>query len=238
MLLPALMLAAAGVHSASRAWGTNAGGAYERYTPLASQRLARSRTLTLLVIALCAFLTIADDCRTETGPFHRGGDFRSAWWRPLWPSPLLHARIPPMAPPRFWSAWRPQSVSPSLEGRVPDPEKLLIGALMRGGGGIHRRLVGRDFLAAPTRADARSPRLVPRRAARRGPLIPRPGAFRLRFCCSAFAGTVSLRRRLRRISGRRRAQANHRAPARRGSNVRDAFPLACPLLPRWRRRGL
>ena len=58
MLLAAVMLAGAGVHSSSRAWGTNAGDAYDRYMPLASQRLARSRALMLLVIALCAAVTI------------------------------------------------------------------------------------------------------------------------------------------------------------------------------------
>jgi hypothetical protein len=57
-ILPAaLMLATAGVHSASRAWGTNAGGVYDRFMPLASQRLARSRALMLVVIALCATVT-------------------------------------------------------------------------------------------------------------------------------------------------------------------------------------
>ncbi len=54
ILLAALMLSGAGVHAASRAWGTNAGGAYGRYMPLASQRLARSRALMIIVIALCA----------------------------------------------------------------------------------------------------------------------------------------------------------------------------------------
>lgn len=57
-LLAALILAAAGAQSASRAWGlTNAGGLDRQYPPLASQRLARSRALTLVVIALCAGLT-------------------------------------------------------------------------------------------------------------------------------------------------------------------------------------
>jgi Na+/proline symporter len=58
MLLAPLMLASAGVHCAARAWGARAGGGYERYMPLASQRLARSRALTLVVIALCAALTV------------------------------------------------------------------------------------------------------------------------------------------------------------------------------------
>jgi Na+/proline symporter len=57
MLLAALMISGAGVHSASRGWGTNAGGAYRRFQPLASQRLARSRALMLVVIGLCAALS-------------------------------------------------------------------------------------------------------------------------------------------------------------------------------------
>jgi Na+/proline symporter len=57
LLLAGLAIGGAGVHSASRARGTNAGGAYGRYMPLASQRLARSRALMLAVIALCAGLT-------------------------------------------------------------------------------------------------------------------------------------------------------------------------------------
>jgi len=57
LLLAALALCAAGAHSASRARGANASGAYSRYMPLASQRLARSRALTLAIIALCAGLT-------------------------------------------------------------------------------------------------------------------------------------------------------------------------------------
>jgi Na+(H+)/acetate symporter ActP len=57
ILLAALALAAAGAHSASRAWGlTNAGGFDRQHPPLASQRLARSRALALVVIALCAGL--------------------------------------------------------------------------------------------------------------------------------------------------------------------------------------
>jgi hypothetical protein len=58
VLVAALMLAAAGVHSASRAWGANATRAYERYTPLASQRLARSRALKLIGVAICAVVTL------------------------------------------------------------------------------------------------------------------------------------------------------------------------------------
>jgi len=57
ILLAALALGAAGAHSASRACGlTNAGGVDRQYPPLASQRLARSRALALVVIALCAGL--------------------------------------------------------------------------------------------------------------------------------------------------------------------------------------
>jgi hypothetical protein len=58
VLVAALMLAAAGVHSASRAWGASATRAFERYTPLASQRLARSRLLILIGVAVCAFATL------------------------------------------------------------------------------------------------------------------------------------------------------------------------------------
>jgi cation/acetate symporter len=56
LLLAGLALCSAGVHSASRARGANAGRAYGRYMPLASQRLARSRALALGIIALCAAL--------------------------------------------------------------------------------------------------------------------------------------------------------------------------------------
>jgi Na+/proline symporter len=58
VLLAALLLAASGIHSASRAWGTNAGRAYDRHAPLASQRLARSRILMLVAIGLCASLIL------------------------------------------------------------------------------------------------------------------------------------------------------------------------------------
>jgi hypothetical protein len=57
-LLAALILAGAGVHSASRAWGMNMSGPASRYAPLASQRLARSRAAMIAVVALCAGLTV------------------------------------------------------------------------------------------------------------------------------------------------------------------------------------
>jgi cation/acetate symporter len=55
--LAALVLAAAGAHMASRAWGINMAGRRVRYAPLASQRLARSRAAMIAIVALCAILS-------------------------------------------------------------------------------------------------------------------------------------------------------------------------------------
>ena len=135
MLLPALMLAAAGVHSASRAWGTNAGGAYERYTPLASQRLARSRMLTLLVIALCAFLT----SRTIVEP--RLLLFTAAALSLSLVAPALAVAASERANSAHGAAAAAVSLGAAiglaaLEDRIPGPEKLLIGALCAAAAGF------------------------------------------------------------------------------------------------------
>jgi cation/acetate symporter len=58
ILLAAIPLAASGVLSASRAWGADAGRAYDRHAPMASQRLARSRIAILSVIGLCAIAAL------------------------------------------------------------------------------------------------------------------------------------------------------------------------------------
>jgi hypothetical protein len=128
MLLAALMLAAAGAHSASRAWGTSAVGAYERYMPLASQRLARSRTLALLVIALCASLT----ARTIVEP--KLLLFIAAALSLSLVAPALAVAASERANSAHGAAAALISLATAvglavLEGRIPEPEKLLIGAL-------------------------------------------------------------------------------------------------------------
>ena len=135
ILMAALMLAAAGVHSASRAWGTNAGAGYERYTPLASQRLARSRTLTLLVIALCAFLTT----RTIVEP--KMVLFFAAVISLGLVAPALAVAASARANSAHGAAAALISLTAAvglaaLEGRVPEPEKLLIGALCAAAAGF------------------------------------------------------------------------------------------------------
>jgi hypothetical protein len=122
------MLAAAGAHSASRAWGTSAVGAYERYMPLASQRLARSRTLALLVIALCASLT----ARTIVEP--KLLLFIAAALSLSLVAPALAVAASERANSAHGAAAALISLATAvglavLEGRIPEPEKLLIGAL-------------------------------------------------------------------------------------------------------------
>jgi hypothetical protein len=135
ILMAALLLAAAGVHSASRAWGTNASAGYERYTPLASQRLARSRMLTLLVIALCAFVTT----RTIVEP--KLLVFVAAVISLGLVAPALAVAASARANSAHGAAAVLISLAAAiglavLEGRVPEPEKLLIGALCAAAAGF------------------------------------------------------------------------------------------------------
>jgi Na+/proline symporter len=135
MLVAALMISAAGVHSASRGWGTDAGGAYKRFQPLASQRLARSRVLMLVVIGLCAGLAhgLAIDPR-------RAIVFAAALSLGL-TAPLLALAFSA----RATSAHAIASVLVSLATalalaalgrRIPDAGRMLIGALSAGAAGF------------------------------------------------------------------------------------------------------
>ena len=129
ILLAALALAVAGAHSASRAWGlTNADGVDRQYPPLASQRLARSRALALVVIALCAGLT---DRLILEPQFAIVAAATAA----------LGLTAPVLALALFSRATSAQAIASlsaslatalalgALERRVPDAGRLLIGAL-------------------------------------------------------------------------------------------------------------
>jgi cation/acetate symporter len=60
-LLAALILSAAGVLSAGRAWGmTMTRRPQDRYAPLASQRLARSRAAMIAILAACALVAVRE----------------------------------------------------------------------------------------------------------------------------------------------------------------------------------
>jgi hypothetical protein len=135
MLAAALTLAAAGAHSASRAWGTNAGGAYERFTPLASQRLARARALMLIVIALCAAAAV----RSPFDP--KLALFAAATLSLGFAAPALAVASSARANSAHGAAAVVVSLATAwalaaLEGRVPEPEKLLIGALCAAAAGF------------------------------------------------------------------------------------------------------
>ncbi|WP_158816837.1 hypothetical protein [Methylocapsa sp. S129] len=135
MLLAALMLAGAGVHSASRAWGANAGGAYDRYMPLASQRLARSRTLMLALIALCAALIVRL-------PFDPKLALVGAAALSLGLiAPVLALAFSPRTTSTHAAAAAFVSLATvlilgALESRVPDAGRLLIGALCAAAAGF------------------------------------------------------------------------------------------------------
>jgi cation/acetate symporter len=135
LLLAALSLCSAGVVSASRARGTNAGGAYGRYMPLASQRLARSRALLLAVVLLCV------------GMAHRlTFDPKAAI---VVAAALSLSLIAPALALALWSranaahaiacvvvSLATAATLGALEGRIPNAERLLIGALCAGAAGF------------------------------------------------------------------------------------------------------
>jgi Na+(H+)/acetate symporter ActP len=134
-LLCALSLCCAGVLSAARARGTNAGGAYGRYMPLASQRLARSRALMLAIVLLCAGMAY----RLTFDP--KGAIVVA--------SALSLSLIAPALVLALWSrasaahaiACVVVSVGTAvalgvLEGRIPNGDRLLIGALCAGAAGF------------------------------------------------------------------------------------------------------
>jgi cation/acetate symporter len=135
LLLAALALCSAGVQAASRARGTNAGGAYSRYMPLASQRLARSRALTLALIALCAGLT----WRLAIDP--RAAVVVAAALSLSLIAPALALAFSSRATPTHAMACVAVSlglavVLIAVERRIPDAERLLIGALCAGAAGF------------------------------------------------------------------------------------------------------
>jgi cation/acetate symporter len=135
LLLAALALCSAGVHSASRARGTNAGGAYSRYMPLASQRLARSRALTLAIIALCAGLT----WRLAIDP--KAAIVVAAALSLSLVAPALALAFSSRATASHAIACVAVSLTTAvvlivLERRIPGAERLLIGALCAGGAGF------------------------------------------------------------------------------------------------------
>jgi hypothetical protein len=135
ILVAALILAAAGAHSASRAWGTNAGGAYERYTPLASQRLARSRALMFIVIGCCA--TLATRAAFDPRLLLLAAAALSLGLA----APALALAFSTRANSAHGAAAALVSLATAIalgaiEGRVPDAEKLLIGALCAAAAGF------------------------------------------------------------------------------------------------------
>lgn len=156
-LLAALTLCGAGVLSASRARGNNAGGAYGRYMPLASQRLARSRALMLAIILLCAGMTY----RLTFDP--KGAIVVAA--------ALSLGLIAPAVALALWSRANAAHAIAcivvsagtavalgALEGRLPNGEKLLIGALCAGAAGFVAGWVAGIFSSnennpSPTRRD-------------------------------------------------------------------------------------
>jgi hypothetical protein len=66
MLVAELVLAAAGVHAVSRAWGSNMAGRLPRYAPLASQRLARARAAIAAALAGCALVALRNGLTPAT----------------------------------------------------------------------------------------------------------------------------------------------------------------------------
>jgi hypothetical protein len=135
LLLAALALCSAGIHCASRARGTNAAGAYGRYMPLASQRLARSRALTLALIALCAGLT----WRLAIDP--RAAIVVAAALSLSLIAPALALAFSARATAAHAMVCVAISLTAvvaliALERRIPGAERLLIGALCVGGAGF------------------------------------------------------------------------------------------------------
>jgi len=121
--------------SASRARGTDAGGAYGRYMPLASQRLARSRALMLAIVLLCAGMSY----RLTFDP--KGAIVVAA--------ALSLSLIAPALALALWSranaahaigcvvvSFATAVALGVLEGRIPNAQRLLIGALCAGAAGF------------------------------------------------------------------------------------------------------
>ena len=136
IVLAALALAAAGAHSASRAWGlTNTRGPDRPYPPLASQRLARSRALALVVIAICAGLA------ARALPDPRFAIVAAAAAALGLIAPVLALALFSRATATHAIASLTASVATAivlgaLERRVPDAPRLLIGALSVGAAGF------------------------------------------------------------------------------------------------------
>lgn len=135
LLLAALTLCSAGVHSASRARGTNAGGAYGRYMPLASQRLARSRALMLAVAVFCAIVTY----RLAFDP--KAGIVVAAALSLSLIAPLIALAFSSRATSAHAIACLVVSVATAvglgaLERQIPNAPRLLIGALCAGAAGF------------------------------------------------------------------------------------------------------
>jgi hypothetical protein len=146
-LLAALSLCSAGVLSASRARGTDAGGAYGRYMPLASQRLARSRALMLAIVLLCAGMSY----RLTFDP--KGAIVVAA--------ALSLSLIAPALALALWSranaahaigcvvvSFATAVALGVLEGRIPNAQRLLIGRFARGRPGSSPAGPPRFFLRA------------------------------------------------------------------------------------------
>lgn len=134
MLVAALTLAAAGLRSASRAWGTNA-EAHQRYAPLASQRLARARALMLIVIAFCAALTTHGTFNPKLALLAAAALSLSLAAPALALACSARANSAHGAATAFVSLIA-VLVLGAIEGRVPGTEKLLVGAICAGAAGF------------------------------------------------------------------------------------------------------
>jgi cation/acetate symporter len=136
ILLAALALAAAGAHSASRAWGlTNTRGLARQYPPLASQRLARSRALALIVIAVCAGLA----ARPLVDPkfaIVAAAAAALGLIAPVLALALFSRATSTHAIASLTASLATALVLGALEHRVPDAPRLLIGALSVGAAGF------------------------------------------------------------------------------------------------------
>ena len=129
VLLAALALAVAGAHSASRAWGlTNPRGVDRRYPPLASQRIARSRALALIVVALCAGLADRPILTPQTA-IVAAAAMTLGLTAPVLALALFSRARSAHAIASLSASVATALVLGALERGVPDAGRLLIGAL-------------------------------------------------------------------------------------------------------------
>jgi cation/acetate symporter len=136
VLLAALALAVAGAHSASRAWGlTNASGLIRRYPPLAGQRLARSRALALVVIALCAVLADRPIVEPQFA-IVAAAAAALGLTAPVLALALFSRATSAHAIASLSASVATALVLSALEGRVPETGRLLIGALSAAAAGF------------------------------------------------------------------------------------------------------